>query len=358
MMAVAAAGWVTAAARVVRGCRGAVVGAGRRSPPPPPPVLEVFHDDSYTLPLRAGHRFPMERYVLVRDAVVRDVPGAVVCRPRRMTREEAIRGGHDAGYVDAFLGGMLPAKTYRAEIGFTEGPDPRLVERTLRLAGGTLEAASRVLARGGIAGNLGGGTHHAHADRASGFCIFNDLAIVARLALEGRLPGAAGAPAPAPVTSVLVVDLDVHQGDGTATMLEGVVGATTLSVHAEKNFPARKARSTTDVGLPDDVSCEAYLEAVEAHVARMMDTTRPGLVLYQAGVDPLAEDALGRMQLNRATLQRRNDIVFRAVEAARCPTVVTMGGGYARPIAASVQAHVDVFAAALETHRRMIAHSR
>lgn len=314
--------------------------------------MHVFHDESYTLPLRAGHRFPMERYVLVRDAVVRDIPEVVVCRPRRLQREEAIRGGHTAEYVDAFLRGDLPPKTYRAEIGFTDGHDPRLVERTLRLAGGTVEAASRVLlAGGGVAGNLGGGTHHAHADRASGFCIFNDLAIVARLALAGQLPGGDGGRVPPRAASVVVIDLDVHQGDGTATMLEGVEGASTLSIHAEKNFPARKTRSTVDVGLPDDISCAAYLEQVEEHVNAMMDAARPDLVLYQAGVDPLAEDALGRMQLDRECLQERNNIVFRAVQAHGCPpTVVTMGGGYARPISASVAAHVDVFAAAQRAH--------
>lgn len=258
---------------------------------------------------------------------------------------------HTQEWVNAFMEGTLDRDAQRA-IGFPWSPE--FVHRTLAITGGTLQAMAWALAHpGAIAANMAGGTHHAFADRGEGYCIFNDLAVAAVAAIAGS-----GLP------HVTVVDLDVHQGNGTASMLAGEACATTFSVHADKNYPWSTRRpSTVDVALPDEVGGEEYLVAVRqglqqleaAWEARGLEL--PSLVLYQAGVDPLEQDRLGRLGLSRTTLHRRNDVVFewvRGLDARRgsaTPVVVTMGGGYSIPIQHSARAHVDVFQQAGQLHK-------
>jgi acetoin utilization deacetylase AcuC-like enzyme len=217
---------------------------------------------------------------------------------------------------------------------------PAFVERTKVILGGTLMAAEHVLSGRGsrAACNMAGGTHHAFRDRGSGYCIFNDLAVAAYDAME-RLG----------VERVCIVDLDVHQGDGTAAIFADDPRVFTLSLHGARNFPLRKQRSSLDVELPDDCGDQEYLEALARHLPVALDASRPQLVFFQAGVDALEEDRLGRLSLTREGLKRRNAMLFRALLERGAPPVVTcMGGGYAQPIERSAEAHVDVFAAAIE----------
>lgn len=241
---------------------------------------------------------------------------------------------HDEEYTDAFLTGALPEAAVR-RIGLRPWT-PSIIPRTLRLIGGSLCALQDVLRGGGIAGNLAGGTHHAFRGEGSGYCIFNDLAICALRALE----------TPA-VRRVLILDLDVHQGDGTAALLAGHPDVYTVSFHGEKNFPFCKQQSDLDVAFPDGTGDRVYLEALEDCLVRL-ELKQFDLVFYQAGVDGLAEDRLGRLRLTRAGLDRRNRMVLDACRGAAVPVVVFMGGGYADPIDATVAAFADLFDAAAE----------
>jgi acetoin utilization deacetylase AcuC-like enzyme len=290
----------------------------------------LFHSEVYTGALHPEARFPRMRYRLLREALLEPVASGVLAlvEPPRAAREDALLA-HDPAYVDAFLEGRLDADAER-RIGLRPWT-PAIVDRTLAILGGTLAATRLALAGAPATGNAAGGTHHAHRSFGSGYCIFNDIAVGARLALrEG-------------VSRVLVIDLDVHQGDGTAAIFADEPRVVTFSMHAEKNFPFRKQASDLDVGLPDGLDDDGYLAALEAHLDAILDAARPELVFYQAGVDALAEDKLGRLNLTREGLRRRNQRVYAALAERGLPVVILMGGGYAEPLARSVEAHADVF---------------
>lgn len=288
--------------------------------------IDVWSHPIYTASLSDEARFPKARYDLVR-AEVRRRGFARLHESPRIRRRDLLRA-HAARYVDAFLEGRLDARAQR-RIGLTPWT-PLIRDRTLHLMGGSLAALDAALAEG-AGGHLAGGTHHAHRDFGSGYCIFNDIPIVARAALSRG------------VDRVLVVDLDVHQGDGTATILASDHRCTTLSIHCRTNFPFRKARSDVDIALAPGCSDEAYLSVLRGQLPRLVDRVLPGLVIFQAGVDPLAADHLGRLSLTRRGLRARNEVMYAHSIGRGIPTVVLMGGGYARPIEASVLAHADVF---------------
>ena len=290
-------------------------------------MLSLYYDAIYTEGLDPSVRFPRERYRLLAQRLQQH-PGIRMQRPRLASREEILRA-HHAPYVDDFLAGTLSAESIR-RIGLRPWT-PAIVERTRRITGGSLQALEDALRSGGIAGNMAGGTHHAYYDCGSGYCIFNDLAICALTAL--RQPE---------IGRVLLLDLDVHQGDGTAAILAGHPDLFTCSVHCASNFPFRKQQSDLDVHLADDTDDRTYLSCLE----RTLDKIRPqdfDLILYQAGVDPLAADALGKLALTREGLRQRNQRVFAYHEQYRIPMVIFMGGGYAEPIEASVDAFEDLF---------------
>lgn len=235
---------------------------------------------------------------------------------------EVIALAHDPLYVEAFLRGSLDAAAVR-RIGFpwSEG----LVRRTLTSVGGTLAAASEALAAG-WGGTLAGGTHHAFRGYGAGFCVFNDFAVaIASLGLRAA-----------------VIDLDVHQGDGTAAFFEEDPEVFTLSLHGAANFPFRKQRSTLDVALADGTGDAVYLEALEAALPRV-EAFAPRIVFYQSGVDGLAEDALGRLHLTVGGLKQRDALVFETIRRLGVPLVITLGGGYARPIERTAEAHAQTF---------------
>ena len=299
--------------------------------------MKVFYSDQFVLPLPEGHRFPMKKYSMLRKRVERDgICGPGESRiPQPVTDEEILRA-HEGAYLEKVVSGKLTDKEMR-RIGFPWSK--RMVERSRRASGGTL-GACRAALEDGLAANLAGGTHHAFGDRGEGFCVFNDIAVAIRvLQAEKRIERA------------VVVDLDVHQGNGTAAIFEGDDSVFTFSVHGEHNFPFRKQRSCRDVGLPDGTGDSAYLDVLAAHLPEVLEAASADLLFYQAGVDPLAEDALGRMSLTHAGMRERDRLVLEAAWHRGLPVVLTLGGGYAKPITATLGAHVGTYETALSVFR-------
>ena len=290
----------------------------------------LFYTDGYKIPLPEGHRFPIQKYRMLRDLLEAD--GRFAFEPAPLASREMIALVHDPEYVEAFVNGTLSPQAVR-RIGFpwSEG----LVKRTLASTGGTL-AATREALRNGWGGNLAGGTHHAFRGEGSGFCVFNDIAIAIQwLRSTGKIRRAA------------VIDLDVHQGDGTAQIFADESDVLTLSVHCEVNFPFRKQQSKIDIALREGIGDEEYLRALDEVLPRVFEF-HPEIVFFQAGVDVLATDTLGKLKLTPEGVKARDERVIRAVKAARSPLVITIGGGYSWPIERTVEAHATTFRAALE----------
>jgi acetoin utilization deacetylase AcuC-like enzyme len=267
--------------------------------------------------------------VLVRDGVA--APGQFHCADPATA--ELLALAHDPAYVDSYLTGAIEPRAMR-RIGFPW--DPRLVRRTCIALAGTVLAAELALQHG-LACSTAGGTHHAYYDFGSGYCIFNDLAVTARALLaQGR------------VRRVLIVDLDVHQGDGTASILRDDGAIFTFSMHCEANFPFRKQASDLDVGLPAGAADDEYLRALAHHLPDLLAQVRPDLVLYDAGVDPHQDDLLGKLALTDAGLYRRDLYVLTTCRRARVPAACVIGGGYSRDIDALARRHSLVHRAATE----------
>lgn len=272
----------------------------------------------------------MAKYRMLRDLLAED--GCFRFESAPFADPAIIELAHDAAYVHDFLNGRLTEAAIR-RIGFpwSEG----LVKRTLASAGGTLSAACDAFETG-WGGNLAGGTHHAFRGEGSGFCVFNDIAVAIQwLRSKGRIQRAA------------VIDLDVHQGDGTAQIFEAEANVLTLSLHARSNFPFRKQRSKIDIEFEDGTRDAEYLAALEAVLPRIF-AFNPDILFYQSGVDPLAGDTLGRLALTPAGLKERDRRVISGARACRVPIVITLGGGYSRPIELTAQAHANTFRAAAE----------
>ncbi len=285
----------------------------------------LYYCDDREIPLPPGHKFPIAKYRRLRELLSAD--GQYELISAAPAAAETVALAHDSEYVRRFLHGTLDPQSMR-RIGFPWSDG--LVRRTLASVGGTLAAARDALARG-FGGNLAGGTHHAGHSAGSGFCVFNDLAVVIlSLRSEGRVRRAA------------VVDLDVHQGDGTAEIFAGDAGVLTLSIHGRNNFPFRKRTSSIDVDLPDGTRNLEYLEALERVLPRVFEFT-PELVLYQSGVDALATDRLGRLALTPEGLTRRDELVLGECKRRGVPVVITLGGGYSEPINHTAEAHANTF---------------
>jgi acetoin utilization deacetylase AcuC-like enzyme len=311
--------------------------------------MQVFHSDRFVLPLPQGHRFPMPKYRLLREAVARDLPAVRVHEaPSASDGELAL--AHTPTYIAAVADGLLTPAQQR-EIGFPWSP--RMAERARRSVGATI-AAARVALDEGVAANLAGGTHHAYADRGSGYCVFNDVAVAARLMQAEWHRHAHRRPdrGPRRLLRVLVVDLDVHQGNGTAAIFADDPTVFTLSLHGERNFPARKEAGDLDVSLPDGCGDDDYLAALDAALdtawARHADAP-PGLAFYLAGADPHEDDRLGRLGLTSAGLAERDRRVFDALRRRAIPVAVSMAGGYGRDIATTVAIQRTTLALALDS---------
>lgn len=291
-------------------------------------AISLFYSPVYTGAIHPDARFPRMRYTRVYEELLRRQVPARFEEPEPIGMEDLLRV-HDTDYVSRFFDGALTVKEQRA-IGLRPWTDA-MIPRTQLLMGGSLSATKRVLEGAPSAGNLAGGTHHAFRDRGAGYCVFNDLALSATYALEQG------------VERVLIVDLDVHQGDGTASIFETTPAVFTFSMHSGKNFPFRKTSSDLDLDLPDGAEDEEYLTLLQDTLPRLLDGISPTLVLYQAGVDPLASDRLGRLNLTRKGLRQRNRFVYSQLVERDLPVVVFMGGGYSVPLEDSVAAHGDVF---------------
>ena len=290
----------------------------------------LFYTDHCVMPLPAGHRFPIQKYQLTRDLLAAE--GHFRFEPAPLADRETIELAHDSEYVRAFLAGTLSPQAMR-RIGFpwSEG----LVRRTLASVGGTLAAAKEALAQS-WGGNLAGGTHHAFRAEGYGYCVFNDSAVAIQwLRTAGKVKRAA------------VVDLDVHQGDGTAHIFRDEAEVLTLSVHCEVNFPFRKQQSRIDVSLVEGTGDEEYLRALEEVLPRVFEF-EPEIVFYQAGADPLYSDALGKLSLTPEGLMTRDRMVMAEARRRNIPFVITMGGGYSQPIELTAQAHANTFRTAAE----------
>ena len=301
--------------------------------------MPIWYHPIYTEGIHPDARFPRERYVelIKRLKSLRNSNQFLFLEPNKASRSELVIG-HDPYYVDNFLNGKLSDKEIK-RIGLTPWT-PKLIPRTLRLMGGAIAALNHVVENGGIAGNMAGGTHHAHYDFGSGYCIFNDLAVCALLALQEHN-----------YERVAILDLDVHQGDGTATILQNIDGALTISLHCQENFPFRKAVSDHDLELEANSSDEQFLQKVNQAIDIAIKFN-PQLLLYQAGVDGLATDALGKLNITREGMNERNKLVFEMAVKHSIPTVVFMGGGYSKPISHTIDAFCDLFTAAAEANNR------
>lgn len=290
----------------------------------------IFYTDHFALPLPPGHRFPMAKYTLLRDRVGRFAADLLAVPPAASDAELA--QAHDPAYIAAVVRGDLTPDAMR-RIGFPWSP--AMVERSRRSVGATLAACRSALDRGcGI--NLAGGTHHAARAAGAGFCVFNDAAVAARCMLAERRVG-----------RVVIIDLDVHQGDGTAAILGIDPAVFTFSMHGRNNFPFRKRASRLDIEFDDGTGDERYLATLRAALPRVISAARPELAICLAGADPYSGDRLGRLALTKAGLAERDREVFTACAEAGVPVAVAMAGGYAEPIDDSVDIHCATVRAAL-----------
>ena len=277
----------------------------------------AFYTDHFVLPLPDGHSFPMRKYSRLREMVIAEgvIAPADLRVPDAATREDLLLV-HTPRYIDAVSDGTLDPREQR-RIGFPWSP--AMAERARRSVGGTI-AATRQALGDGVSANLAGGTHHAFPDHGEGYCVFNDVAVAARVARRDH-----------GISRVLIVDLDVHQGNGTAHIFADDATVFTLSVHAAGNFPFRKERSDLDVELPDGTGDAAYLAALDDALDAALERAAPGLVFYVAGADPYEGDRLGKLKLTVRGLRERDRRVFDRVRefgGSGVPCVVTMAGGY------------------------------
>lgn len=296
--------------------------------------MKVFYSDQFVLPLPEGHRFPMKKYSMLRERVDEaGISGPGEMRiPHAVTDEEVLRA-HDAGYLEKVVSGTLSRQEMR-RIGFPWSE--QMVERSRRASGGTV-GACRAALEDGISANLAGGTHHAFAERGEGFCVLNDSVIAARtLQAEGL------------VGNMLVVDTDVHQGNGTAAILADDPTVFTFSIHGEKNYPFQKEKSDLDVGLPDGADDGVFLEALEPALEEALDRADASMAIFLAGADPYEGDKLGRLCVTQQGLAERDRIVLEACRQMGLPVAVTMAGGYCPRIEETVDIHFGTLKRAAE----------
>jgi acetoin utilization deacetylase AcuC-like enzyme len=296
-------------------------------------LLPIVHHLDYTADTPDGHRFPMQKFARLGEILRHDglVPHGFVT-PEPIVRADLIRA-HAPGYVDAVLSRTLdPVSVRRIGFSLTE----RVVLRAqLATAGTTL--AARLALQEGLACNSAGGSHHARGDQGAGFCVFNDVAVAASVMLaEGS------------VSQILVVDLDVHHGDGTALIFQGEPRVCTFSMHCDDNWPLEKPPSDLDVALPKGTGDAAYLAALDQHLPALLDQVRPDLVFYIAGVDPHQDDRLGKLALTDQGLMTRERRVIEAVRGRTIPLVTVLGGGYGQDVNAVARRHSFVFHAAAD----------
>lgn len=302
--------------------------------------MDIYYHDLFSFPLPEGHRFPIRKYILLRQRLEEE--GVVLQDDLYIpesARDAQLLLVHDQEYLDKLITGGLSEVEIR-QMGFPWSAD--LIERSRRSVGSTI-AACRSALRSGLGVNLAGGTHHAFPDRGRGFCVFNDAAVAARvMQQEDR------------AERILIVDCDVHQGDGTAAIFEGDPTVTTFSIHGAKNYPFHKQSSDLDIALPDGTGDEAYLNALEEGMEEILSADLPELVIYLAGADPHRGDRLGRLSLTKAGLAERDRYVLDLCHQHHLPLAVVMSGGYGKDIQDTVDIHFQTVRLAAVYARRSL----
>lgn len=296
--------------------------------------MDVYYHDLFTFPLPPKHRFPIQKYKLLRQRLVREgiisVENLHIPEP---ASDEQLMMVHTRGYLQKIKQGELTKKEIR-RMGFPWSPD--LVERSRRSVGSTI-AACRSALKDGIAVSLAGGTHHAYPDHGQGFCVFNDVAVAVKVVQREKR-----------AHRILIVDCDVHQGNGTAAIFKGEPRVFALSIHGAKNFPFHKEHSDLDIPLPDGTEDEGYLEALEKGLADAMKSSSADLVIYLAGADPHQRDRLGRLSLTKDGLARRDRLVLGRCRQEGLPVAVVMSGGYGKDVHDTIDIHVQTVRSAAE----------
>jgi acetoin utilization deacetylase AcuC-like enzyme len=297
-------------------------------------MLKIAWAASYAHPLPEGHRFPMIKYELLPEQLLYEgtVSPANFFTPEPLAETDILLT-HDPLYWQK-LSSLALSRAEERKTGFPLSR--QLVEREVIIMSGTVQAA-RFALQWGIGMNTAGGTHHAFTDRGEGFCLLNDNAIAANYLLKHGL-----------ARKILIIDLDVHQGNGTAQIFRDEPRVFTFSMHGEKNYPLHKEASDLDIALPDGTGDEAYLQVLEQHLPQLFERVQPDFVFYQCGVDVLASDKLGRMKLTLQGCRKRDELVLRSCRLLHLPLVCSMGGGYSSRLAHIVEAHANTFRLAQE----------
>lgn len=288
----------------------------------------VFYSDHYTLKLPPDHRFPMEKYRMLRDYLVdHNIIDSSQLREAPIADEETLALAHSRDYIQSMKNGTIDPQIIK-RVGFPWSP--QLFTRSCATVGGALAAAMSALETG-LSGCLAGGTHHAHYDRGEGYCVFNDIAVVTRLLKARSL-----------ADRIAIIDLDVHQGNGNSSILRNDRGVLVASIHGEKNYPFKKIPSHIDISLPENVEDEMYLKSVD-QLLMAVSEFKPDYVFYQMGVDPLRYDKLGKMNLSFEGLMERDRRVLSYTRENNIPVSLALGGGYADPIEKSVEAYANTY---------------
>ncbi len=297
-------------------------------------MFKIAWSPMYAHPLPEGHRFPMEKYELLPQQLIYEgtIEESQLFMPSQMSEKDILLG-HDPHYLEK----LQTLNLTKSEIRVTGFPlSKELIEREIHIMQGTLEAARFALAYG-VSMNIAGGTHHAFSNRGEGFCLLNDLALTALILLHEQR-----------IKKALIVDLDVHQGNGTAQMLQHESRVFTFSMHGANNYPIRKEQSDLDISLPDHTTDNYYLKTLTETLPKLVDQVQPDLILYQCGVDVLEEDQLGRLSLTLEGCKRRDQFVLNLAKENNIPLVAAMGGGYSKKISTILEAHANTFRLATE----------
>lgn len=297
-------------------------------------MIRIAYHPIYKHPLPLGHRFPMQKYELLHHQLLREG----TCEPEQFFVPgspdlKAIKAVHDQQYIEDLLNQNIPPREAR-KVGFPMSE--KLIEREFTIAQGTLEATQFALTHG-VALNIAGGTHHAFKASGEAFCLLNDQAIAARHLIDHNQ-----------AKQILIVDLDVHQGNGTAEIFQGDDSVFTFSMHGAHNYPFRKEESDLDIGLPNDTTDKEYLEVLNFHLPRLLDKVKPDFIFYLSGVDILASDKLGKLACSMAGCKERDRIVLSTCQEMEIPVQISMGGGYSPDIKIILEAHANTYRLAHE----------
>jgi len=299
--------------------------------------MKAFYSDLFDFPLPEGHRFPKQKYSLLRRKITEEdlIPQQDLLIPNAATDDEILLV-HTPEYFEKVKTGKLNDKEIR-RLGLPWSP--QLVQRAIRTTGGTIEACRAAL-NDGIAINLSGGTHHAFADHAEGFCLLNDVAIAARVLQFEKL-----------VQRIVIIDCDVHQGNGTASIFSGESTVFTFSMHGEKNFPLRKEKSNLDIALKDNTEDDTYLDALIFGAQHALEYSKAEMAIYVSGADAYVDDQLGRLSLSKSGLAQRDHIIYNKCQKAGLPIAVVMAGGYARNVNDTVEIHLQTISCAVHMYK-------